>query len=81
MKFLFALVALVALSTAAQAGDTPKPYPLKTCLISGEKLGEMGAPTVLVYEGQEYKFCCKSCEKKFQADPAKYTKELNKAGS
>lgn len=81
MKLLLTLVALVALSIASQAGEPPKPYPLKTCLVSGEKLGEMGAPVVYVYEGQEYKFCCKSCLKKFEADPTKYSKELTKAGS
>jgi YHS domain-containing protein len=81
MKFILALVALAAFSAASQAGEPPKPYPLQTCLISGEKLGGMGTPVVYVYEGQEYKFCCKSCEKKFEADPAKYSKELSKAGS
>lgn len=81
MKSILALLALVALSTVSRAGEPPKPYPLKTCLISGEKLGAMGAPVVYVYDGQEYKFCCKSCEKKFEADPAKYSKELSKSGS
>lgn len=81
MKSILALaaIALLAVPSVLKAGDAPKPYPLQTCLISGEKLGEMGQPVTYVYEGQEYKFCCKSCLKKFEADPAKYAKELSKS--
>ncbi len=46
-----------------------KPYPLKTCIISGEELGSMGKPVVVVHKGQEVKFCCKSCIKDFNKDP------------
>ncbi|CAN5600946.1 hypothetical protein BH09VER1_BH09VER1_20600 [soil metagenome] len=83
MKPILAIIALslLVLATPSQAGEQPKPYPLKTCLVSGEKLGEMGTPVVYVYEGQEYKFCCNSCLKKFEADPTKYSQELGKAGS
>lgn len=57
--------------------DSAKPYPLATCVVSGEKLGEMGKPVVFDYQGQEIKICCKSCRKKFDADPAAYLKKLN----
>ena len=53
-----------------------KPYPLKYCLVSGEKLGEMGKPVTTNYMGQEFKFCCKGCVKDFQKDPAKFLKKL-----
>ncbi len=74
------LVALVA----ARADDTktnapavkPIPYPLKTCPVSDDKLGEMGAPYVFVYKGQEIKFCCSGCKKDFLKDPAKYLKKI-----
>src|SRR5690349_18147129 len=48
---------------AADEGGTKKakPYVLKTCIISGDKLGEMGKPVVYVHEGREIKFCCKDC--------------------
>ncbi len=75
----FAITALALASTAAFsfAEDTkPKPYPLTTCIISGEKLGEMGKPAVLVVEDQEVQFCCKSCIKDFNKDPQKYLKEI-----
>lgn len=56
-----------------------KPYPLDTCIVSDEKLGEMGKPVVFVYKGQEIKLCCKHCRKDFDKDPAKYLKKLKKA--
>jgi len=64
------------------SGDakTAKPYPLKTCIVSDEKLGgDMGKPYVFVYEGQEFKLCCKDCKKKFDKDQAKYIKKLAEA--
>jgi YHS domain-containing protein len=63
----------------AKSGAKPKPYPLKTCMISGDKLGEMGEPYVYVYEGQEIKFCCKGCLKDFKKDSAKYMKIIQEA--
>ena len=58
-----------------------KPYPLDTCIVSGEKLG--GDPDMkpysFVHEGQEIKLCCKSCKKKFDKDPASYLKKLKDA--
>jgi YHS domain-containing protein len=53
-----------------------KPYPLKTCIVSDEKLGEMGDPFVFVQDGQEFKLCCKSCQKDFNKAPQKYVKKL-----
>lgn len=76
---------ILAVSSLAWAADqskssdtkTAKPYSLKTCIVSGEKLdGDMGKPYVFVEKGQEIKLCCKSCLKDFQKDPAKYLKKL-----
>ena len=54
------------------------PYPLKTCIVSGEELGgDMGDPIVIDYKGREIKFCCSSCPKKFYKDPDKYLKKLD----
>jgi len=52
---------------------------LKTCPVSGEKLGEMGKPLTFGYKGQEVKLCCKSCKKDFDKDPAKYIKLIRAA--
>ncbi len=64
---------------AAEQKTEAKPYPLKTCVVSDEKLGEMGDPYVFTHEGREIKLCCKSCLKDFKKDPAKYIKKLEKA--
>lgn len=72
--FIIALTSCATFSFAADA--KPKPYPLTTCIISGDKLGEMGKPAVLVVEDQEVQFCCKSCIKDFNKDPKKYLKEI-----
>ena len=74
-----ALLAPVASLAADKKADKPKPYPLKTCLVSDEKLGEMGDAYVFTYEGREIKLCCKSCLKDFKKDPAKYIKKIEAA--
>lgn len=53
-----------------------KPYPLATCVVSGEKLGEMGEVRRIVHEGQEIKFCCPGCEKDFNKDPQRYLRMI-----
>jgi hypothetical protein len=62
-----------------KTADKPKPYPLTTCVRSGEKLGSMGSPYVLVHEGREIKLCCKGCLADFKKDAAKYVKQLEEA--
>jgi len=66
---LFSSCATTAPQTASGAVN---PYTAQTCLVSGNKLGSMGTPVSEVYNGQEVKFCCKPCEKKFHANPEKY---------
>jgi len=53
------------------------PYPLDTCIVTGNELGSMGDPVTFIHEKQEIKVCCKPCEKKFLKDPAKYLPNLN----
>jgi YHS domain-containing protein len=62
----------------ALAADKTKPYPLTKCLVSGNDLDSMGGPITKVYDGQEIKFCCKPCIKKFEANQAKYLGKLPK---
>lgn len=59
----------------AAAGGT-KPYPRDTCIVTDNKLGSMGPVVTKVYQGQEVKFCCQPCVKKFDANPAKYLADL-----
>jgi hypothetical protein len=67
---------------AAKSSDAPpvdsnlKPYPLKTCLVSGEELGKMGEPFRFGYKGQEIKLCCKGCEKDFNKEPEKFLQKV-----
>jgi len=87
MKSIIAL--LIAASAASlSAADTPpageavvKPYPLQTCIVADEALGSMGDPVVIVHEGQEVKFCCKGCVKKFTKNPAAFLPKLAPAAA
>ena len=77
-----ATILAAAFSTSAvRAEDKPaaKPYPLTTCVVSGEKLDSMGKPYVYDHEGLEVRFCCKNCVKDFKKDPAKYVKMVKDA--
>jgi len=75
---------------ASRADDTnsvsstskPKPDLLKTCPVSGDKLGaDMGKPFVFVYKGQEVKLCCSMCKADFDKDPTKYIKKIQAAAA
>jgi hypothetical protein len=83
LSFVTATLALSALcGHAAEGGDAPaaaKPYPLSTCVVSGEKLGTMGKPFVHKFEGREVQFCCKACLKDFNKDAPKFIKKLDAA--
>lgn len=46
------------------------------CIVSGEPLGDMGAPFEYVHQGKTLKFCCKSCVPKFEQEPEKYLSKL-----
>ncbi len=54
-------------------------YPLETCPVSGEKLGEMGAPVDFVYRNRLVRICCKGCKSKVLKDPAKFVARLDEA--
>jgi YHS domain-containing protein len=63
----------------AKKEPKPKAYPLKTCLVTGDGLDEMDEKVSTVYNGQTFEFCCKPCLKKFNKNPEKYVKALEKA--
>ena len=69
-----------AAPAATNAAAVVTPYPLKTCIVSGEKLGgDMGEPVTFVYNNQEIKFCCAMCKPKFLKDPDAYMKKIKEA--
>lgn len=63
----------------AKDAQKPKPYPLNTCVVSGEKLGAMGEPYVFVHAGREIKLCCKGCRKQFDKNPEPFLKKIEAA--
>lgn len=70
-------------SPAPQAAGEDDPvddaYPIDFCLVSGMKLGSMGAPVVIEYQGRTLKFCCESCITAFQDTPDDYLEKLDEA--
>jgi hypothetical protein len=84
---ILALIAMVsgllAVTFVSRAADDkkPKPYPLDSCIVSDEKLGEDPGmtPYVFVHEGREVKLCCKSCLKDFKKESAKYIAKIEAA--
>ena len=71
----------------AVSAAIPADYPLKICVVSGDKLGgDMGAPFDYVYKedgkpDRLVRFCCKNCVKDFKKDPAKYLKLIDDAAA
>jgi hypothetical protein len=73
-------------TTKLLAATTQAAYPLKTCVVSGGKLGGMGKPVAYVYKqaGQPDRTVmlrCKACIRKFEKEPAKYLAKLDAAGA
>jgi hypothetical protein len=68
-----------ALTTFSAEKEKPKSYPLDTCVVTDEKLGEHGKSYVFTQDGQEIKMCCKDCLKDFKKDKAKYMKKIEDA--
>ena len=66
----------LTLASKVEQAPRPKPYPLTTCLVSGEDLDEMDERVSAVYEGQTFEFCCKPCLVKFNKNPEKYVSQL-----
>lgn len=91
-KNLIAALSLATLATgfslAAECGKkedgktaagVPASYPLDKCVVSDEKLGEMGKAVKVTHEGTDIYFCCKSCLKDFKKDPGKYAQMVKDA--
>src|SRR5688572_5641930 len=84
--FLLAPLATFAADADADAANAKtgkkaekSKYLLTTCVVTDEKLGEMGDPHVFTYQGKEVQLCCKSCKKDFDKNPKKFVKKLTDA--
>ena len=74
------LLLLVLASCSPESEETMNaiPYPLDTCLVTDEAIGEdpdMEAYT-FVHGGREIVLCCKGCLKSFNQEPEKYLAKL-----
>ena len=78
MRTLTLVTLLMSAGMLRAADPIPacKPYPLTTCIVSDDKLGEMGKPVMMDYQGKQIGFCCKSCIGDFEKEPAKYLSKL-----
>ena len=94
MKSFLSCLVLLSASLAFAAhheGDKAHPtkadtYPLKTCVVSGEPLGGMGEPFVLMHKeagkpDREVRFCCEMCVARFNSAPDKYLAKLDAAAT
>ena len=68
-----------ATTDTATAQPASTEYPLTTCVVSGEKLGGMGKPHVIVHEGVTVKLCCADCVDEFNKDAAQYVAKVKAA--
>ena len=78
-KYIFSFMILLGTIHATETTPATSTYPLSTCVVSGDKLGQMETPTIIHYQGTEVQLCCKDCAKDFEKDPDKYLKKIKEA--
>ena len=78
---LTATALFAGISTVWADSAIPKTYPLKTCPVSDDKLGEHGKSVKVTYQGVDVYLCCKDCVKDFNKNPAKYVKMVKDASA
>ena len=76
IRTLAFIVPLFTAACAATSTSGVKPYPLTTCIVTGNALDSMGEEQRIVYEGREIKFCCEPCKEKFLKNPGKYLPKI-----
>jgi hypothetical protein len=75
---VLALISTAALQAAETKKDTKvKPYTLKVCVVTNEKLDAMGKPYVFTEGEREIKLCCKGCLAEFNKNKDKYLKKID----
>lgn len=68
MKTLFSVLVLSAIASFASAEPANK-----TCPVSGKPAK---ASVTATHKGKEVALCCNNCKAKFEADPAKFEKNI-----
>jgi hypothetical protein len=56
-------------------------YPMETCPVSGEPLGQMGEPYNHVHGTRLVRFCCDGCIGKFEDNPSAYFSRIDAAAA
>lgn len=79
LMLMSGLILLASLSLSRAEEPKAAAYPLDTCVVSGEKLGEHGKPVEYEAKGRKVVLCCKMCKKDIDKDPDKYLKKLDEA--
>ncbi len=73
MKKLLLAFTLAGMFAVAPTSVHADDYPIKTCVVTGDAFGgDLGPPIDVKYKGRTVRLCCKSCVKKFNANPDKY---------
>ena len=82
MKSYLSTFFAAILATSAVAGDLSDQKPAQSqsgkqatntvCPVSGDKVGSIGKPVYIEYQGKKVALCCKDCVKDFHRDPAKF---------
>lgn len=73
----------IAVRHPALASDKSAAAAVNTiCPVSGDSIDkEIENPVTVIYKGQTIMLCCKTCLRKFKANPEKYAAILNQRAS
>jgi hypothetical protein len=82
MRSYLSTVFAAVLATSALAADPSDQKPTQSqtskqatntvCPVSGDKVGSIGKPVYVEYQGKKLALCCKDCLKDFHRNPAKF---------
>lgn len=75
---ILAFAVFAAFAVADEPSTRPaSPYPLTTCIMSGDDLPTDGSVVIEQIDGREVRFCCSPCVKDFKKDPEANHKKLD----
>lgn len=74
-KMLILLTSVFSMMLLCVPSYAEESKEVKKCPVSGDAVGgDKGPPIEVAYNGKTYTLCCKSCIRKFNANPEKYIK-------
>jgi hypothetical protein len=69
------MIVLLAIGSVHVQSAALTPYPLTTCIVTGDKLDDNAI--VFAYDGREIKTCCTNCIDEFYKDPAGFSARID----